>query len=69
MPIVVGIMFGVVTSAIGMLVGQLIVAIWLRLRRNSNKGGAYQRVESEEKAGLPSYEDLEDSATVTDEKA
>ncbi|KAL8653132.1 MAG: hypothetical protein Q9210_002286 [Variospora velana] len=69
LPIVVGIMFGIVTSAIGMLVGQLIVTIWLRLRRNSNKGGAYQRIESEEKAGLPSYKDLEDSATVTDEKA
>ncbi|KAI4088912.1 MAG: hypothetical protein LQ344_005742 [Seirophora lacunosa] len=69
LPIVVGIMFGIATSAIGMLVGQLVVAIWLRLRRTSSKGGAYQRVESEEKEGLPRYEDLEDGTTVTDEKA
>ena len=69
LPIFIGMVFGVAASAIGMLVGQIIVAIWLRLRRNSTKNVAYQRVETEEKEGLPKYEDLEDSKTVTDEKA
>ncbi|KAL8906956.1 MAG: hypothetical protein Q9207_001710 [Kuettlingeria erythrocarpa] len=68
-PIVVGIIFGVATSAIGMLVGQLIVLIWLRLRRKSSNKVAYKRLESEEKEGLPAYKDLEDNQTVTDEKA
>ncbi len=68
-PILVGIIFGVATSAIGMLVGQLIVLIWLRLRRKSSNKVAYKRLESEEKEGLPAYKDLEDNQTVTDEKA
>lgn len=69
LPILFGIIFGIVTSAIGMLVGQLIVAVWLRVRRNSSNKVPYQRVETEEKEGLPRYEDLEDSRTVADEKA
>ncbi|KAL8945059.1 MAG: hypothetical protein Q9216_000043 [Gyalolechia sp. 2 TL-2023] len=69
LPILVGIVFGIVASAIGMLVGQVIVAIWLRLRRNSHKSVAYERVETEEKEGLPKYEDLEDGQAEVDEKA
>ncbi|KAL8926153.1 MAG: hypothetical protein Q9208_003056 [Pyrenodesmia sp. 3 TL-2023] len=69
LPILVGIIFGVVTSAIGMLVGQLIVLVWLRLRRRSSNKVAYERLEGEEKEVRPTYEDLEDSRTVTDEKA
>lgn len=68
-PVLVGIIFGVATSAIGMLVGQLIVLIWLRLRRKSSNQVAYKRLESEGKEGLPAYKDLEDNQTVTDEKA
>lgn len=64
-----GIIFGIVTSAIGMLVGHLIVAIWVRLRRSSDKNAAYERVGNEEKEDLPRYEDLEDSKIVADEKA
>ncbi|KAI4170506.1 MAG: hypothetical protein LQ343_004883 [Gyalolechia ehrenbergii] len=69
LPILVGIVFGIAASAIGMLVGQVIVTIWLRLRRNSNQTVAYERVETEEKEGLPKYEDLEDGKTEVDEKA
>lgn len=68
LPIIVGVVFGVVASAIGMLVGQLIVAVWMRLRRNSSRSVSYEPVETEEKEGLPKYEDLDDSQTVTDEK-
>lgn len=68
LPIIVGVVFGVVASAIGMLVGQLIVAVWMRLRRNSSRSVSYEPVEIEEKEGLPKYEDLDDSQTVTDEK-
>ncbi|KAL8716380.1 MAG: hypothetical protein Q9220_000287 [cf. Caloplaca sp. 1 TL-2023] len=68
LPILVGIVFGITASAIGMLVGQIIVAVWLRLRRSSRTTAAYERVASEEKDGLPKYEDLEDSTKVTDEK-
>ncbi|KAL8706183.1 MAG: hypothetical protein Q9201_000761 [Fulgogasparrea decipioides] len=68
LPVLVGIVFGIAASAIGMLVGQIIVAVWLRLRRNSNTAVAYEPVASEEKEGLPKYEDLEDTKSVTDEK-
>ncbi|KAL8998098.1 MAG: hypothetical protein Q9169_002791 [Polycauliona sp. 2 TL-2023] len=68
LPIIVGIVFGIAASAIGMLVGQLIVAVWLRARRNNSRHVSYERVETEEKEGLPKYEDLDDSQTVTEEK-
>ncbi|KAL8736384.1 MAG: hypothetical protein Q9181_002436 [Wetmoreana brouardii] len=47
---------------------EIIVALWLRLRRNSNTAVAYEPVASEEKEGLPKYEDLEDTKSVTNEK-
>ncbi|KAI4269713.1 MAG: hypothetical protein L6R38_007371 [Xanthoria sp. 2 TBL-2021] len=68
LPIIVGVVFGIAASAIGMLVGQLIVAVWLRLRRNNSRSVSYEPVETEEKEGLPKYEDLDNSQTVTDEK-
>lgn len=68
LPIIVGVIFGVTASAIGMLVGQLIVAVWLRLRRNNSRNISYEPVETEEKEGLPKYEDLDDSQRVTEEK-
>ena len=51
-----------------MLVGQLIVAVWLRLRRNNSRNVSYEPVETDEKEGLPKYEDMDDSQRVTDEK-
>ncbi|KAL8901717.1 MAG: hypothetical protein Q9192_000404 [Flavoplaca navasiana] len=68
LPIIVGVIFGVTASAIGMLVGQLIVAVWLRLRRNNSRNVSYEPVETEEKDSLPKYEDMDDSRKVTDEK-
>ncbi|KAL8809176.1 MAG: hypothetical protein Q9223_003276 [Gallowayella weberi] len=66
LPIIVGVVFGIAASAIGMLVGQLIVVLWLRLR--PSRTVAYERVETEEKDGLPKYEDLGDTQAITDEK-
>ncbi|KAL8681211.1 MAG: hypothetical protein Q9186_002669 [Xanthomendoza sp. 1 TL-2023] len=66
LPIIVGVVFGIAASAIGMLVGQLVVAVWLRLR--PSRTVAYERVDTEEKEGLPKYEDLEDSQATMDEK-
>ncbi|KAL8873247.1 MAG: hypothetical protein Q9174_001255 [Haloplaca sp. 1 TL-2023] len=68
LPILLGVVFGIAASAVGMLVGQVIVAIWLRLRRSRGSTVKYEPVASEEKEGLPKYEDLDDAKTVTDEK-
>ncbi|KAI4258776.1 MAG: hypothetical protein LQ352_001085 [Teloschistes flavicans] len=68
LPVLVGIVFGIAASAIGMIVGQIIVAVWLRLRRKSSTTVAYAPVAMEEKEGLPKYEDLDDTKTVVDEK-
>ncbi|KAL9586872.1 MAG: hypothetical protein Q9212_000616 [Teloschistes hypoglaucus] len=68
LPVLVGIVFGIAASAIGMVVGQIIVAVWLRLRRKSSTAVAYAPVATEEKEGLPKYEDLDDTTTVVDEK-
>lgn len=59
-PILVGIAVGVTASAVGMAVGQLMVFLWVRYRRcSSSSDTGYERVESEEKEGLPAYEEAE----------
>ncbi|KAI4240161.1 MAG: hypothetical protein L6R40_005294 [Gallowayella cf. fulva] len=68
LPVIVGVVFGIAASAIGMLVGQLIVAVWVRLRREPSRAFAYEPVETEEKEGLPKYEDLDDSQATMNEK-
>ena len=68
LPILVGIVFGIAASAIGMLVGQVVVALWLRYRARSSSAVLYQRLEADEKEGLPKYEDLEDTQSVVEEK-
>lgn len=68
LPVLVGVVFGIAASAIGMVVGQIIVAVWLRLRRKSSTTVAYAPVATEEKEGLPKYEDSDGTKTVVDEK-
>lgn len=58
-PILVGIAFGVTASAVGMLIGQLVVLLWLRYRRSSTSEVGYERLGSDEKDGLPAYEEVE----------
>lgn len=58
-PILVGIAFGVTASAVGMLIGQLVVLLWMRYRRSSTSEATYERLGSDEKEGLPAYEEVE----------
>ena len=68
-PMLAGIAFGVVASAVGMLVGQLVVFLWVKFR--PAREGAYERVEDlEEKDDeLPAYEDVEARDVKENEKA
>lgn len=57
-PILIGIAFGMAASAIGMLVGQAVVLLWIRYRRN-DEAPAYEELPSDEKEEVPPpYEDL-----------
>ncbi|MCJ1430573.1 hypothetical protein MMC29_008491 [Sticta canariensis] len=67
-PILVGIAFGVTASAVGMLMGQLVVLLWMRYRRSSTSEVAYERLGSDEKEGLPAYEEIEGVDVKEEEK-
>ena len=56
-PILIGVAFGMAASAVGMLVGQVIVFLWMRFRGNKREA-AYQRVETDEKDEPPAYQDV-----------
>ena len=57
-PILIGIAFGMAASAIGMLVGQAVVLLWIRYRRNDD-APAYEELPTDEKEEVPPpYEDL-----------
>jgi len=56
-PILIGVAFGMAASAVGMLVGQLIVFLWMRFRGNKREA-AYQSLETEEKDEPPAYQDV-----------
>lgn len=67
-PMLAGIAFGVVASAVGMLVGQLVVFLWVKFR--PAREGGYERVEDVEKDDeLPAYEDVEARDVKENEKA
>lgn len=68
LPIFIGIAAGMAASAVGLVIGQLAVMLWMRYRRA--KQGAYIVVEQTEEAGLPNYEDLPviEEEDVSDEK-
>lgn len=55
-PILIGVAFGMAASAIGMLIGQFVVFIWMRYRRNDRF--AYEPLDSDEKEVPPPYEDV-----------
>ncbi len=57
-PILIGIAFGMAASAIGMLVGQAVVFLWMRYRHN-DEAPAYEELPTDEKEEVPPpYEDL-----------
>lgn len=66
-PILMGIAFGFIASTIGMMVGKLIVFVWTRFARKPKAEIIYERIEVEEKDGIPAYEDIE-PVEVTDDK-
>lgn len=66
-PIVMGIALGFIASTIGMMVGKLVVFAWTRFVRKPKAEIIYERIEAEEKDGLPAYEDIE-PAEVMDDK-
>ncbi len=53
-----GIAFGFIASTLGVMVGKLVIFLW-RLRRKSGPSVVYEPIESEEKDGLPAYQDVE----------
>jgi len=68
LPVFIGIAAGMAASAIGMVIGQLVVMLWARYRRASGRG-AYATVEQTEEQGLPKYDDVvEGEEDVVDEK-
>lgn len=65
LPILIGGAFGLAAAAVGMLVGQIVVSLWLRRHRNDVQ---YQAVETDDgEQGLPKYEEL-DGVQAGDEK-
>ena len=56
-PILIGVAFGMAASAVGMLVGQVIVFLWMKFRGNKREA-VYQRVETDEKDEPPAYQDV-----------
>ena len=76
LPVVVGVIVGMTASAIGMLVGQAVVFLWMKYRRSGGRQGAYEAVQADDKEdSLPAYEEeglpayTEDTAVVvSDEK-
>ena len=79
LPVMVGVAVGITASAIGMLVGQAVVFLWMKYRRTGNsQHGVYESVETEDKEGdlpaydaqgLPAYIDLEDEKKAVENKA
>lgn len=58
-PVLIGVAFGMAASAIGMLVGQAVVFLWMKFRR-APETGAYERVETDEKeVPPPAYQDMQ----------
>ena len=66
-PILIGVAFGMAASAIGMLVGQLVVFLWMRYRKTDAQG-VYEPLEGDEKEVPPPYEDVPAAEAVTEKE-
>jgi len=66
-PILIGVAFGMAASAIGMLVGQAVVFVWMKYRGISRKG-AYEPLDTDEKEAPPAYQDVQQTAEALNEK-
>ncbi len=54
-------------SAIGMLVGQAVVFLWMKYRGTSRKG-AYEPLDTDEKEAPPAYQDVDQATETFNEK-
>ncbi|KAF6239647.1 hypothetical protein HO173_002193 [Letharia columbiana] len=66
-PILIGVAFGMAASAIGMLVGQVIVFLWMKYRGTSREA-AYEPLDTDEKEAPPAYQDIHQGAEALNEK-
>ena len=66
-PILIGIAFGMAASAIGMLVGQVVVFLWMKYRGTARKA-AYQPLDTDDKDAPPAYQDVQQGAVALNEK-
>ena len=66
-PILIGIAFGMAASAIGMLVGQAVVFLWMKFRGTARKA-AYQPLDADDKDAPPAYQDIQQGAEALNEK-
>lgn len=66
-PILIGVAFGMAASAIGMLVGQAVVFVWMKYRGTSREA-AYEALDTDEKEAPPAYQDIHQGAEALNEK-
>lgn len=66
-PILIGVAFGMAASAIGMLVGQAVVFLWMKYRGTSRQA-AYEALATDEKEAPPAYQDVHQGAEALNEK-
>ena len=79
LPVMIGVAVGITASAVGMLLGQAVVFLWLKFRRSgSTHQGVYEVVASEDKEdglpaydaeGLPAYTDVEGEKKQVEDQA
>jgi hypothetical protein len=65
-PILIGVAFGMAASALGMLVGQAVVFLWMKFRRTPE--AAYEPLDTDEKEAPPAYQDLPASEAVSEKE-
>lgn len=66
-PILIGVAFGMAASAVGMLVGQCVVFLWMKYRGTSREA-AYEALDTDEKEAPPAYQDVTPGAEALNEK-
>ena len=55
-PMLIGVAVGMAASAIGLMVGQVLIFLWMKFRKTERV--IYIPVDTDEKSGLPAYEDV-----------
>jgi len=65
-PILIGVAFGMAASAVGMLLGQAVVFLWMKYRRTPQV--AYEPLDTDEKDSPPAYQDSPASEAVSEKE-